>query len=118
MFAALFISVGLWPLIHDRGEVRIWAITIAVGFLMAAFLVPRALRPLHFLWLKFGELLQRLATPVVMAFLFFLVLTPVALVMRARGRDSLRLRRNPAAVSYWILRQPPGPAADSMKHQF
>jgi hypothetical protein len=53
-----------------------------------------------------------------MGLMFFLVFTPMALLIRLRGKDLLRLRRDPEAPSYWIPRQPPGPAPDTLKQQF
>ena len=57
-------------------------------------------------------------TAIVLGLLFYLTVTPVGFVLRLTGKDPLRLRRDSAANSYWILREPPGPAAESMKHQF
>ena len=62
--------------------------------------------------------LGRIATPILMAFLFVATVVPVGLVMRALGNDPLRLRRDPKAASYWILRDPPGPKPEAMKHQY
>ena len=59
-----------------------------------------------------------MVTPVVMGLLFFLTVTPIALIMRALGKDPLRLKRDDAAASYWILRQPPGPPPESLRRQF
>ena len=62
--------------------------------------------------------LHYVVTPVVMGLLFFLTVTPIALVMRARGKDPLRLKRDDGSASYWIVRQPPGPEPDTMRRQF
>ena len=117
VFAALFALVGAGPLIHGN-DMRPWALGAAIGFLAVALLVPRALRPLNLLWFRFGLALHHVVTPVVMGLLFFLTVTPVGLLMRLSGKDPLRLKRDPAAASYWIHRQPPGPTPESMRHQF
>lgn len=65
-----------------------------------------------------GVALHHVIVPVAMGLLFFLAVTPVGLLLRAVGKDSARRRRDPAAASYWIVRDPPGPAPDSMKNQF
>ena len=117
VFAAVFVLVGAGPLIHGN-EPRLWALGAAAAFLAAALLVPRALRPLNLLWFRFGLVLHHVVTPVVMGLLFFLVVTPVGLLMRLSGKDPLRLKRDPQAASYWIHRQPPGPTPDSMRNQF
>jgi hypothetical protein len=79
---------------------------------------PGALKPLNRLWLKFGILLHKVINPIVMALVFFATVLPTGLVMRALGKDLLRLKRQPNANSYWIERRPPGPTAESMKDQF
>jgi hypothetical protein len=66
----------------------------------------------------FGLLLHAVVNPIVMALLFFTTVTPIALILRAQGKDPLRLRRDPDARSYWIERRPPGPMPDTMPRQF
>ncbi|MBI5164809.1 MAG: hypothetical protein HY985_13015 [Magnetospirillum sp.] len=117
VFAVVFAIIGLWPLV--KGEpTRLWAVGAAVAFLLAALAVPRALRPLNLLWFKFGMLLHHVVTPLVMGLLFFATVTPTGILMRLSGKDPMRLKRDPAAASYWIVREPPGPAPESMKNQF
>lgn len=117
VFTAFFALVALAPLRHGQ-DVRLWAVGVAVAFAIVALAAPRLLRPLNLLWFRFGMLLHHVVTPVVMGLLFFVALTPVGLLMRATGKDPMRLRREANATSYWIVRQPPGPAPETMKHQF
>jgi hypothetical protein len=79
---------------------------------------PAPLRPLNRLWFRIGLLLHRIVTPVVMGLVFFCSVVPIGLLMRALGKDLLRLRREADAQSYWIEREPPGPARGTMKKQF
>ena len=95
-----------------------WTGGIAALFLVAALLYPAALKPLNRLWLKLGLLLHKVVNPIVMALVFFGTVLPTGLIMRALGKDPLRLKRQPDANSYWIERRPPGPARESMKDQF
>jgi hypothetical protein len=95
-----------------------WTAGIAVFFLATGLLCPAALRPLNRLWLKFGLLLHKVVNPIVMALVFFGTVLPTGLIMRALGKDLLRLKWQPDANSYWIERRPPGPAPKSMKDQF
>lgn len=90
----------------------------AAAFLAAALLAPQILGPLNRLWMKFALLLYTVMNPLTMALLFFLVVTPIGVVMRLAGKDFLRKRLEPDASSYWLPRDPPGPAPDSMKQQF
>lgn len=117
VFAAVFVIVGLLPLAGDGG-VRTWALGIALVFAGIAFAMPRLLRPLNRVWFRFGRLLHAVVSPLVLAILFFVTVTPTALIMRWLGKDVLHLRRDAAARSYWVVREPRGPSPESMKNQF
>jgi len=110
---ALLSLVNGWHL----GRVWPWTSAAAVLFVIAALLWPSSLRPLNRLWMKLGLLLHRIVNPIVMGLLFYGTIWPTGLVMRMRGRDLLRLKRDPSAASYWIARAP-GPAPETMKDQF
>lgn len=101
-----------------NGHTWRWTGAIALLFLAATIFCPAVLKPLNRLWLKFGLLLHRVVNPILMAFVFFGAVLPTALIMRALGKDPLRLKRQPDADSYWIERRPPGPAPESMTDQF
>jgi len=111
---ALLALLNWW---HD-GRLWPWMGGAAVLFLIAAVLVPASLNPLNRIWLKFGLLLHKIVNPVIMALLFFGTILPTGLVMRAMRKDLLRLKFDPNADSYWLVREPPGPTAESMKDQF
>jgi hypothetical protein len=117
LFAGVFALIGLLPLIFG-GVARLWAIILAVVFLIAALVFPGVLAPLNRLWMRFGLLLHRIVSPVVLGVMFFGVITPIGLVMRLLGKDPLRLQLDKAAGSYWIERTPPGPAPETFKDQF
>ncbi len=116
-FAVVFAIIALLPLRHHL-PVRWWALAIALAFALAALVAPRLLAPLNKLWAKVGDLLHKITTPIIMGLLFFGALTPVAALMRLRGKDSLRLKRDTKSASYWIERKPPGPAPDSLNQAF
>ncbi|HKU04634.1 MAG TPA: hypothetical protein VJR30_01090 [Bradyrhizobium sp.] len=99
---------------------RIWPYTsgLAAAFLIVALTRPSLLNPLNRIWLKFGLLLHRIVNPVIMALLFYGTVLPTGLIARAMGKDLLRLKREPDAASYWIVRTPAGPAPETMKDQF
>ncbi len=115
--AAFFAVVTIWPLVHGE-PLRWWTLCAAVVFVLLALLWTAPLAPLNKMWVKLGALLYRIVSPIVMALLFYLTVTPLALLMRALGKDPLRLRRDPNAASYWIERTPAGPTPESMKNQF
>ena len=94
------------------------ALPLAAAFLLVALVYPRLLGPLNRLWLKFGLLLYKVMNPLILGLLFFVTIMPIGLVMRAFGKDFLRLRLDRTAKSYWIDRTPPGPPPQSMRNQF
>ncbi|MBM3650214.1 MAG: hypothetical protein FJX11_20750 [Alphaproteobacteria bacterium] len=117
VFAGVFgivTAISLWR----SGTTWHWSLPVAVAFLAIALIYPRILAPLNRLWLKFGLLLYKVMNPLILGLLFFVTIMPIGLVMRAFGKDFLRLRRDPNAKSYWIDRQPPGPPPQSMRNQF
>jgi hypothetical protein len=114
---AAFAVMSLLNWWHEGHSWR-WTGVVAGLFLGVALFYPAALKPLNRLWLKFGLLLHKVVNPIVMALVFFGTVLPTGLVMRALGKDPLRLKRQPNMNSYWIERRPSGPAPDSMKDQF
>ncbi len=117
VFTAFFLIVGLLPLLHGHG-IRLWALWLSGVFLLLALAVPVVLAPANRLWTKFGALLHSIVSPVALGILFFVVVSPIAMVMRLMGKDPLRRKFDRSAGSYWIVRNPPGPDADSLKNQF
>ena len=90
----------------------------ALAFGLLGLVAPKVLRPLNWLWFQLGQLLGKIVSPVVLGAIFFLLLTPVALVTRLFGRDELRLKRKASHTTYWLDRAPPGPEPESFKNQF
>ena len=117
VFAVVFAVIGLLPLVSGRG-VRPWALVVGAAFLLIALVLPSILAPLNRLWLRFGLLLHRIVSPLVLGIMFFVVITPMGLLMRALGKDLLRLKFDKGSSSYWIERTPPGPPPESLKDQF
>jgi hypothetical protein len=95
-----------------------WWLGAGLAFILFGLIWPAALRPLNRAWMLLGLVLYKVVNPVVMTLMFFSTITPVGFLMRLCGKDPLRLRRNSAASSYWIAREPPGPTAESMRNQF
>ncbi|MEQ9641529.1 MAG: SxtJ family membrane protein [Alphaproteobacteria bacterium] len=116
VFAVVFALIGCLPLLGGTTP-HWWALVVAAVFLALALALPAVLAPLNRLWMKFGLLLHRIVSPLIMGLLFYGVVTPIGMLMRATGKDPMQRRREPEAESYWIVREP-GPAPDSMKHQF
>jgi saxitoxin biosynthesis operon SxtJ-like protein len=116
-FTAFFALVGLWPLIK-HGNPRWVTLMVAALVMFITLARPALLTIPNRLWMKFGLLLHRITSPIILGILFFVVLTPTAIVMRLVHRDALRLRYDKSLSSYWIKRIPPGPSPESMINQF
>jgi hypothetical protein len=117
VFAIVFAIIGAWPLLSGNG-VRTWSLIVAAGFVVTAFAAPGLLAPANRAWMRFGALLHRIVSPLMLMLIFALAIVPTGLIMRAIRRDPLRLRRDPGASTYWIRRDPPGPAPESLKDMF
>lgn len=117
VFAAVFLLVGGLPVLHG-GHIRWWALGVSAAFAVIALVIPSILAVPNRLWMKFGLLLAKIVSPIALGILFYLVFTPIGLVMRLSGKDPMRLKADPNAKSYWIDREPPGPPPQSMTNQF
>jgi hypothetical protein len=117
VFSAVFLTVGLLPLIHGETP-RWWCIAVAAGFLILALQWPTLLRPFNRAWFLFGLLLHKIVTPVVMGLIFYVSVVPIGLIRRLFVSDPFRLKFDKSVNSYWIRREPPGPAPESFIDQF
>jgi len=117
VFAVVFGVVALWPLL-DGEPIRLWAAIGGAVFLLLALAYPSALQPLNLLWFRLGMVMYKVVNPVVMALLFFTTVVPTGMLMRLFGKDPMNLKFDPAAKSYWIMREPAGPEPETMKNQF
>ena len=113
IFFIVFSLIALYPLIYN-GEIRIWSITISLIFLVLGLLNSKILTPLNKIWFKFGIFLGKIISPFVMGIIFFLVVTPIGLIMRLIGKDLLNLKYS-NNKSYWIEKNGP---KGKMKNQF
>ena len=113
VFFIFFLIIALWPLLNNN-EIRLWSLIISLIFLILGILNSRLLNPLNKLWMKFGLLLGRIISPIIMGIIFFIVVTPIGLFMRILGKDLLNLKYN-NNKSYWIKRND---QKSRMKNQF
>ena len=90
----------------------------ALVFLILALVQPKLLAPLNRAWTRFGLLLGAIVAPIVMGVIYFGLITPMALLARLLGKDFLRLKRDPAAATYWLQRQDPHPSPERLRDQF
>jgi hypothetical protein len=116
-FAVVLALIAALRFYRGDGTALYWLAGAAV-FLACAYFWTAPLRPLNFLWHRLGLLLFVVVSPIVMGIVFYTTVVPIGLLMRLSGKDPLRLRLDRAARSYWIERDPPGPAGPQMKNQF
>jgi hypothetical protein len=114
LFFFVFFAISLWPL-KSQGDLRLWAFILSLVFLTLGALNSKFLTPLNKLWFKFGILLGSIVSPIVMGAVFFIVVTPIGLIMRFLGKDLLRINKNKTISTYWINRDK---QKNSMKKQF
>ena len=113
VFFVVFLLIAFYPLTYG-GEIRIWSLIISIIFVILGLLNSKILAPLNKIWFKFGILLGRIVSPLIMGIIFFLVVTPIGFIMRLLGKDVLNLKIN-KNKSYWIEKNGP---KSKMKNQF
>ena len=113
VFFIVFLLIGTYPLLNND-HVRIWSLIISIVFLILGLLNSKILLPLNKIWFKFGILLGKIISPLIMGLIFFVVVTPIALLMRLFNKDLLNLKFN-KSKSYWIEKNEP---KSKMKNQF
>ena len=113
VFFIVFIIIAFWPLLNHEAY-RLWAIFISLIFLILGLINSKLLTPLNILWFKFGILLGKIVSPLVMGIIFFVVVTPIALLMKLFKKDVLNLKFN-KNNSYWIEKDK---QKSKMKNQF
>ncbi|MDC0352586.1 SxtJ family membrane protein [Candidatus Pelagibacter sp.] len=113
VFFIVFLLIAIYPLLN-QGEIRVWSVLISLLFLILGIINSKILTPLNKAWFKFGIFLGKIISPIVMGIIFFLVVTPIAFLMRIIKKDLLNLKYNKNS-SYWIEKTDP---KSSMKNQF
>ena len=113
VFFIVFLLIALYPLLKDN-DLRIWSLVISFIFLILGLINSKILTPLNRLWFKFGLLLGKFISPLIMGIIFFIVVTPIGIIMRLLKKDLLNLKYN-KKETYWIDKSGP---KSKMKNQF
>ena len=113
VFFIVFLLIALYPLLKDN-DLRIWSLVISFVFLFLGLINSKILTPLNRLWFKFGLLLGKFISPLIMGIIFFIVVTPIGIIMRLLKKDLLNLKYN-KKETYWIDKSGP---KSKMKNQF
>ena len=114
VFFIVFLIVALWPLKYEE-DIRLWSLVLSIIFFILGVLNSKLLTPLNKLWFKFGILLGSIVAPIVMGIVYFLVVTPIGIIMRLLGKDLLKTNKIKSASTYWIKRDKQD---STMKKQF
>jgi len=113
VFFVVFLIISIFPLIND-GNLRVWSLIISIIFFILGLINSNILTPLNKIWFKFGVILGQIVSPIVMSIIFFLVVTPIGILMRILKKDLLNLKINDNK-SYWIEKSEP---KSKMRNQF
>ena len=113
VFFIFFLLISLYPLTNQE-NIRIWSLIISLIFLILGLLDSKILNPFNILWFKFGIILGRIISPIIMFIIFFFVVTPIALLMKLLKKNPLNLKFNKSST-YWIEKSGP---KSKMKNQF
>jgi hypothetical protein len=103
LFSIVFLFIAIWPLLEDN-TIRFWALSISFIFFVLAYLKQELLKPLNVGWIKLGESLGKIVAPVVMALIYFFILTPLSFIIKIFGKDLLKIKFS-KNHSYWIKRE-------------
>ncbi|MBT59751.1 MAG: hypothetical protein CL393_09545 [Acidiferrobacteraceae bacterium] len=115
LFFLVFFTIALWSFRGDFDQIKILPFFISLIFLILGLINSNLLTPLNRLWHYLGIILGMIVSPIVMAAIFFLVVSPIGLIMRLLGKDLLKLKTNKNIKSYWISRDK---IKSTMKNQF
>ena len=114
LFFIIFLLIGLWPLLNGK-ELRIIYLIIGFIILLLGIINSKILTPFNKIWIKLGEILGIIIAPIVMALVYFVILTPISIIVRVFGKDLLGLKFLKEKNTYWIKRKK---ILGSMKKQF
>ena len=113
IFAIFFLILSLYPLTNAQ-DIRTWAVILSILFFILGLINSKILTPVNLLWFKFGLLLGRIFSPIIMGIIFFFIVTPIGIIMKVFKKDLLNLKYN-NKKTYWIEKTGP---KSKMKNQF
>ena len=113
VFFVVFLIIAIWPILNEN-DIRLWSLIISLIFMILGIANSKLLTPLNKIWFKFGIFLGNFIAPIVMGFIYFVVVTPTGLIMKALGKDLLNLKKN-NKETYWIKKDN---SNNNLKNQF
>ena len=116
-FSFLFLCISIYLIYKSSNLLSIFTFIIFSVFILATLFIPNSLKPLNIAWFRIGFILGKIVSPIVLGFIFFILISPLAIILKISGRDELRIKMN-VRKSEWKKRIPVGPSANSFKDQF
>ena len=113
LFFLVFLVISIWPILNNE-DLRWWSIIISLIFLFLGIINSKILTPFNKIWIKIGELLGKVIAPIVMAIIYFFIITPMSILLKLLRKDLLKIKFTPV-TTYWIKRDK---KFGSMKRQF
>ena len=116
LVGAIFTVIGLWPLVFRDEPLRLWAVGLGCPLIAVGGLLPQLLAPVHTGWMWVGHILGWINTRILLSIVFYALVTPIGLVSRLMGKDTMRRAFDETSTTYRVVRSPRPPS--HMKHQF
>ena len=116
LVGAIFTVIGLWPLVFRGEPLRLWALGLGGLLIACGGMLPHVLRPIHTGWMWVGHILGWINTRILLGIVFYVLVTPIGLVFRLMGKDTMRQGFAESSTTYRMIRSPRPPS--HMKHQF
>jgi saxitoxin biosynthesis operon SxtJ-like protein len=108
--------IGAWPLLYQGEPLRLWALGVGGLLMILGGILPQALAPVHKGWMWIGHILGWINTRILLGIVFYGLITPIGIVFRLMGKDTMRQAFSEQSSTYRVVRQPR--ARSHMKFQF
>ena len=102
----VFLAIGLWPVVFRSEDPRLWAMVVGIALMVLGAVVPQSLKQVHFGWMKIGHVLGTINTKIILGGIYYGLVTPMGLVMRLMGKDSMHRALVQDATTYRVVRAP------------
>lgn len=113
IFSVVFLIIALYPLLSNN-NVKFWSLLLSAIFIILGLKNSNILSPLNKIWFKFGLLLGKIISPIVLGLIFFCIITPTSIILKLFNKDILNLKKK-NTDSYWIKKSI---LKSKMKNQF
>jgi hypothetical protein len=114
VFFIIFLIIGIWPL-KSGLDIRIVPLLISLIFLILGIFNSNLLKPLNFLWMKFGLMLGKFMNPIIMGIIYYLTVVPTGLIFKILNKNLLNIKKKDNQKSYWVIKEK---SQSTMKNQF